>query len=77
MSEAALKERGIVKWFNESKGYGFIERPDGKDLFVHYKEIRGKLNQGDQVEYELGQASKGPCACKVRVVAPATESPEV
>lgn len=68
-----IKESGIVKWFNESKGFGFIERPDGKDLFVHYKEIRGKLNPGDKVEYEIGQASKGPCACKVRVIEQGTK----
>lgn len=63
-----VKEVGTVKWFNEEKGYGFIERPDGKDLFVHYKEIRGKLSPGDKVEYELGQGTKGPCACKVKVI---------
>ena len=58
---------GIVKWYNESKGFGFIEQSDGRDLFVHYKEVRGKLSKGDTVEYFLGQASQGPCACKVRV----------
>ncbi len=58
---------GIVKWYNESKGFGFIEQSDGRDLFVHYKEVRGKLTKGDTVEYVLGEASQGPCACKVRV----------
>lgn len=58
---------GIVKWYNESKGFGFIEQADGRDLFVHYKEVRGKLTKGDTVEYILGEASQGPCACKVRV----------
>ncbi len=59
---------GIVKWFNEQKGYGFIEQTNGRDLFVHYKEIRGKLNPGDKVEYILGEGRKGPAATKVRVI---------
>ena len=59
---------GIVKWYNEQKGFGFIEQDNGKDLFVHYTAIRGKLNQGDKVEYELGEGKKGPCAAKVRVL---------
>lgn len=65
------KLTGIVKWYNESKGFGFLEQADGRDLFVHYKEVRGKLNKGDTVEYFLGEASQGPCACKVRVTIPA------
>jgi cold shock protein len=60
---------GTVKWFNEQKGFGFIEQANGRDLFVHYKEIRGKLKQGDKVEYILGQGERGPCATKVKVVA--------
>lgn len=68
MSDSDAKiEKGVVKWFNEQKGYGFIEQANGRDLFVHYKEIRGKLNQGDVVEYILGEGQKGPCATKVRV----------
>ncbi|MEK6553757.1 MAG: cold shock domain-containing protein [Bdellovibrionota bacterium] len=59
---------GVVKWYNEQKGFGFIEQSSGRDLFVHYKEVRGKLNQGDKVEYVLGEAKQGPCACKVKIL---------
>ena len=61
---------GTVKWFNADKGFGFII-PDGggKDLFVHYSEVksggRATLNEGQKVEYEIGQGKKGPCATKV------------
>lgn len=61
-------EVGKVKWFNETKGFGFIERPNGRDLFVHYKEVRGALKQGDTVTYSIGEAKKGPCAAKVKVL---------
>ena len=44
MQKDSDREEGTVKWFNEQKGYGFIERPNGRDLFVHYKEIRGKCH---------------------------------
>ena len=70
--KAAAKTQGTVKWFNEQKGFGFIEQPDGRDLFVHYKECRGKLQQGDTVEYILGEGKKGPCATQVRVKARAS-----
>jgi len=60
---------GTVKWFNESKGYGFIETEDGKDLFVHFSEIQGEgfktLTEGQTVEFEEGVGQKGPCANKV------------
>ncbi len=60
---------GTVKWFNDSKGYGFIESEDGKDLFVHFSEIQGDgfktLRDGQSVEYEEGMGQKGPCATKV------------
>ena len=60
---------GTVKWFNESKGYGFIETEDGKDLFVHFSEIQGDgfktLAEGQSVEFEEGEGPKGPCATKV------------
>lgn len=66
MSDA--REVGVVKWYNEAKGFGFIEQANGRDLFVHYKEVRGKLNPGDKVEYGIGQGTKGPCATNVRVI---------
>ncbi|MEE2987527.1 MAG: cold-shock protein [Nitrospinota bacterium] len=60
--------QGTVKWFNESKGYGFIES-DGKDLFVHFSEIQGEgfktLKEGQAVEFEEGMGQKGPQATKV------------
>jgi len=59
--------KGTVKWFNDVKGYGFITPDDGgKDLFVHSSEVRsGSLNDGQEVEYEVGQGQKGPCANNV------------
>ena len=62
--------KGTVKWFDAGKGYGFITPEDGgKDLFVHHSEIQGSgfktLNEGQKVEYEVGQGQKGPCATKV------------
>ncbi|MDP6117165.1 MAG: cold-shock protein, partial [Planctomycetota bacterium] len=54
------RETGTVKWFNEFKGYGFIEQPNGVDIFVHHSAIRGEgfktLREGQQVEYEIAQS---------------------
>ncbi len=60
--------KGTVKWFNAGKGFGFITPEDGgKDLFVHQSEIKSgdTLNDGQAVEYEVGQGKKGPCANSV------------
>jgi CspA family cold shock protein len=65
--------QGTVKWFNESKGYGFITPEDGgSDLFVHFSEIQGEgfksLQEGDQVSFEEGQGQKGPQAKNVQKI---------
>lgn len=66
--------KGTVKWFNADKGFGFITPEDGgKDLFVHHSEIQAggayaTLNDGQAVEFEVGQGQKGPCANNVRAV---------
>lgn len=63
-------ENGTVKWFNESKGFGFISPTDGgDDLFVHHSEIKSQgfasLTEGQAVQYEIGEGKKGPCASNV------------
>ena len=62
-------ETGTVKWFNHKKGFGFTEREDSdKDLFVHHTEVEGNINDGDKVEFEVGETEKGPNAVKVKAV---------
>jgi CspA family cold shock protein len=62
---------GIVKWFNDSKGFGFIEQENGPDVFVHHSGIHAEgfrsLNEGDHVTFEIEQGPKGPAAANVTV----------
>jgi CspA family cold shock protein len=64
--------QGTVKWFNESKGYGFIQQESGPDVFAHYSEIIGEgfktLKEGQRVEFELSQGEKGPQAEKIMAI---------
>ena len=63
------RETGTVKWFNGAKGYGFIARESGDDVFVHYSAIRGtgyrNLDEGQRVEFSVEQSPKGPQAVDV------------
>jgi CspA family cold shock protein len=61
---------GTVKWYDETKGYGFITPDDGaKDLFVHQTGLKSStLSDGDKVEYEVGEGKKGPCAIDVEII---------
>ena len=63
-------EKGTVKWFNNAKGYGFITRQNGDDLFVHFKAVVGEgyksLKQGEAVEFDVEQGAKGPQAANVK-----------
>jgi cold shock protein len=69
LSQEGVQVQGTVKWFNNSKGYGFIGRDDGPDVFVHYSAISGEgyrtLQEGDAVEFEIVQGPKGPQAANV------------
>jgi CspA family cold shock protein len=63
---------GVVKWFNDSKGFGFIEQEDGPDVFVHHSAINSSgfrsLSEGDRVNFEIEQGQKGPAAANVSVI---------
>lgn len=64
--------RGVVKWFNVEKGYGFIQQDQGSDIFVHYTGIKGegfrKLEEGQAIEFEITEGKKGPQAINVMIV---------
>jgi CspA family cold shock protein len=66
------REKGVVKWFNASKGYGFIQREGGEDVFVHFRAIRGdgyrSLNEGQRVEFVVKRGPKGLQAEDVSVI---------
>jgi cold shock protein len=68
----AERTRGVVKWFNGDKGYGFITQEGGPDIFVHYSAIQGggfrSLNEGDHVEFEITEGKKGKQASAVTVI---------
>ena len=68
----AEREQGTVKWFNESKGYGFITKQDGSDIFVHFSSINTEgfktLKEGQKVEFVVADGDKGPQAREVSVL---------
>jgi CspA family cold shock protein len=66
---SAARIKGTIKWFNDAKGFGFISREGGPDVFVHYSAIRGDghrtLEEGEEVTFEITQGEKGPQAADV------------
>ena len=72
VKEGITMANGTVKWFNDRKGFGFIEQEDGPDVFVHFSEIKAEgfksLNEGDQVAFEIEQGNKGPAAVNVTLI---------
>jgi cold shock CspA family protein len=69
--EETPREQGRVKWFDAEKGYGFLVRPTGDDLFVHHSEVQGDpsdLSPNGEVEYEVGRNDRGPNARRVRTL---------
>jgi CspA family cold shock protein len=69
--EELPREQGRVKWFDAEKGYGFLVRPTGDDLFVHHSEVQGDpsdLSPNGEVEYEVGRNDRGPNARRVRTL---------
>jgi cold shock protein len=70
--EDVIMINGTVKWFNDRKGFGFIEREDGADVFVHHSAINAagfkSLKEGDRVSFDIEQGQKGPSAANVTVI---------
>ena len=66
---SSIMKTGTVKFFNTTKGFGFITPDEGKDIFFHISEVQGvEPKDGDKVEFEIGEGRKGPCAIRVKVI---------
>ncbi|HEX4156062.1 MAG TPA: cold shock domain-containing protein [Acidobacteriaceae bacterium] len=69
--------KGVMKWFNNARGFGFVGREDGPDIFVHYSAIKMEgykgLKEGDEIEFDIVQGAKGPQADNVTLVKAAVE----